>query len=443
MKGRLRSQNFPTARLLSITLLVAVVLTMVIGAPKPASPAPVAKEPIKICILTPLSGPFAGTGRAQLMGAELAAALINEKGGILGRPVKIVGRDDEVKPATAIKHAREVRTSEGVNFFAGIISSGVALALGPVMQELDSVLVISAAASTKITGINFNKHVFRVSPSTGERRFAFAGLVHSKYPEIKKLANISPDYEYGHSSWNNFIYKLKQLNPQVEVVASRWPPFGAAGGYGPHITAIMEAKPDAVYCTLFAGDLIAFYREAKEFGLFDRIKLFVNGHTDWDVTYTLGSKIARTTTAEHYADFVFNHPISEEYEKEFKAKYGADQFKMYQGHAAPTFNSIFLYKKAIEAAGSTKTQDVIKAIENVGWWDTNHGREFMRAGDHQNYVDHAWFEIIPDPTRPEGFRIGESGHLKMYDFMLPEKEALNWDNTLSAWIKAHPEVKGK
>jgi branched-chain amino acid transport system substrate-binding protein len=229
MKSRLRSQNFPVATLLSIALLVAVVLTMVIGAPKVASAAAAAKEPIKICILTPLTGPFAGTGRAQLMGAELAASLINEKGGILGRPVKIIGRDDEVKPATAIKHAREVRTSEGANFFAGIISSGVALALGPVMQELDSVLVISAAASSKITGINFNKHVFRVSPSCAEHRFAFAGLVNSKYPEIKRLANINPDYEYGHSSWSNFIYKLKQLNPQVEVVASRWPPFGAAG----------------------------------------------------------------------------------------------------------------------------------------------------------------------------------------------------------------------
>ena len=443
MKSRLRGQNFHTARLLGITLLVAMVLIMDIFALKPASPAPAAKEPIKICILTPLSGPFAGTGRAQLMGAELAAAMINEKGGILGRPVKIIGRDDEVKPALAIKHAREVRTSEGVNFFAGIISSGVALALGPVMQELDSVVVISAAASTKITGVNFNKHVFRVSPSNGEHRFAFAGLVHSKYPGIKKWANISPDYEYGHSSWNNFIYKLKQLDPGVEVVASRWPPFGAAGGYGPHITAMMESKPEAVYCSLFGGDLIAFYREAKEFGLFDKIKLFVNGHTDWDVTYTLGAKIARTLTAEHYADFVFNHPISEEYEKEFKAKYGADQFRLYQGHAAPTFNSIFLYKKAIEAAGSTKTQDVIKAIENVGWWETNHGKEFMRAGDHQNYVDHAWFEIIPDTTRPEGFRIGESGNLKMYDFMLPEKDTLNWDNILSAWIKAHPEVMGK
>jgi len=245
MKGRVRGQNFPAARLLRISFLVAVILTMVVFAPEPVSSAPATKEPIKICILTPLSGPFAGTGRAQLMGAELAAAMINERGGILGRPVKIIGRDDEVKPATAIKHAREVRTSERVNLFAGVISSGVALALGPVIQELDSVLVISAAASTKITGINFNKHVFRVSPSTGEHRFAFAGLVHSKYPEIKKWANISPDYEYGHSSWNNFIYKLKQLNPQVEVVASRWPPFGAAGGYGPHITAIMEAKPDA------------------------------------------------------------------------------------------------------------------------------------------------------------------------------------------------------
>jgi len=158
----------------------------------------------------------------------------------------------------------------------------------------------------------------------------------------------------------------------------------------------------------------------------------------WFAFYNLGVAYGRK---EQYAEAIEALKKAIEIEpKEIRVYAAMAFFFAEQGDYA---EAIEAYKKAIEAAGSTKTQDVIKAIENVGWWDTNHGREFMRAGDHQNYVDHAWFEIIPDPTRPEGFRIGESGHLKMHDFMLPEKEALNWDHTLSAWIKAHPEVMGK
>lgn len=381
------------------------------------------KEPIKLGFITPLSGLFMGAGEPMSKGALLAVKIINEEGGILGRPVEILLRDSEVRPAIAVRMARELHKEHGVNFFLGIISSGVALALKPVMEEQNTLLITCAAHSTKITGSQFSRNTFRITDDARTRNYALATLIHEKFPNVKKWANISPDYEYGHSCWENFTEKLKKLDPQIKVVADRWPRFGAGGGYGPHITAILQAEPEGLYSVLYGGDMIAFIREAKQWGLFDKIKLFTSNHIDWDVPYALKKEMVPVLASEHYLDLAYQYPLSKKFEARFKETYGKDYFIYGQGHAVPGFDAVYAYKTAIEKAKSLDVNAVRKALEDLTV-DSPLGKKWIRAGDHQAYLDMPFYQIVPDPKAELGWKVEGIRLISGKDFMVPVEEAL-------------------
>lgn len=406
---------------LLLTTICFVTIQFVIGLPFISYA--ISKEPIKFGFITALSGLFMGAGEPQSKGALLAAKIINEEGGILGHPAEILLRDDEVRPAIGIRMARELHKEQGVNFFLGMTSSGVALALKSVMEEQNTLLITCAAHSTAITGKQFSRNVFRITDDARTRSYALAQLLHEKFPNMNKWANISPDYEYGHSCGDNFSEKLKQLNPQVKIVADRWPRFGAGGGYGPHITAILQAEPEGLHSVLYGGDLIAFIREAKQWGLFDKIKVFATSHLAGDVPYTLKKEMVPTWGAEHYLDLAYNYPLSRKFGARFKEIYGKDYFIYGQGHAAPGFDAVYAYKAAIEKAKSLDVNAVRKPLEDLTI-DSPLGKKWIRAGDHQAYFDMPYFQIVPDPKEELGWKVESIRLMRGQDFMVPVEEAL-------------------
>jgi len=382
------------------------------------------KEPIKLGFISPITGLFAGTGEPMSKGALLAAKMINEEeGGILGRRVEILIRDSEVRPAIAVRMARELNKEQGVKFFLGIISSGVALALKPVMEEMDTLLITCAAHSTAITGEQFSKNVFRITDDARTRNYALADIIREKFPEVKKWANISPDYAYGHSCWENFSEKMKELAPGFTVVADRWPKFGAGGGYGPHISAIMAANPDGLYSVLYGGDMIAFIREAKQWGLFDKVKVFTSSHVDWDIPYAVQKDMADLWLSEHYYDQAYNLPLSEKYEKAMIDTYGKKYFLVSQGHATPGFDAVYTYKAAIEKAKSFDVSAVRKAMEDLTI-DSPLGKKWIRAGDHQAYFDMPFVHVVLDPGQEMGWKVSWYTTVNGKKYMIPVEEAL-------------------
>jgi branched-chain amino acid transport system substrate-binding protein len=381
------------------------------------------EKTLKLGFIAPMTGLFAGTGEPMSKGGLMAAKMINEQGGILGRKVEILLRDNEIRPAIAVRMARELNKQQGINLFFGITSSGVALALKSVMEELNSLLITCAAHSTKITGNEFSPNVFRITDDARTRNYALAQLIHQKFPGVNKWANISPDYEYGHSCWDNFIEKMKQLNPRFEVVADRWPKFGAGGGYGAHINAIIAAKPDGLYSVLYGGDMIALTREAKQWGLFDKVKVFTASHMDWDVPCAVKKEMVAALTGEHYFDQAYNLPLSKKYEENFIKTHGEEYFRCAQGHATPGFDAVYVYKNAIEKAKSFKVDDIRKAMEDLTI-DSPLGKKWIRAGDHQAYFNMPFYQIVPDPEGPIGWKVDWWTTLDGNEFTIPVEEAL-------------------
>ncbi len=246
-------------------------------------------------------------------------------------------------------------------------------------------------------------NTFRITDNAATRNYAFADLLREKYPNIHKWANVSPDYEYGHSCWDHFTKKMKEKDPGFSIAADRWPRFGAGGGYGPDINAVIASGADAVYSNLYGSDLIAFIREAKGFGLFTKIKLFAVSEMPYDIPHALGKDMVDLWAGGHYLDLAYNNAEAQRFNKAYRAKFGGEYFAVTQSHAVPSYDAVYAYKAAIEKAGTDEPKAVIKALENLRI-KSPLGEKWIRPGDHQAFFDVPFFHIVPDAKDPRGWR---------------------------------------
>ena len=236
-----------------------------------ASPA-FAQGPIRIGEINSFSGigaPFTGPYRAAV---EMAVEEVNARGGLNGRKVEVLFRDDKGQPAEAVKHAQELVASEKVALISGTFLSNVGLAVSDWAKQNKTMFVAAEPLTEAITWSKGHDHVVRVRPNTYEQ----GRMLAEKAGKMKyvKWATIGPNYEYGKRAWETFRDRLKELKPDVQIVGEHWPTLGKIEP-GPMVTAILNQNPDALYVSLFGSDWLAFVREAQKRGLFQ--KTFVVG----------------------------------------------------------------------------------------------------------------------------------------------------------------------
>jgi branched-chain amino acid transport system substrate-binding protein len=332
------------------------------------------------------SGSHADYGRQIQMGARFAADEINAKGGIMGRPVEILYRDDELNNDVALKNARFFK-EQGVNFMIGTDSSGVALALGPVLPELDLIQIFTHAATEKLNeDLVFKKgikHIFRGSVPVYQDAILPA-LVFKDNKDIKRIANLGADYEYGRTSWAMFHSTLRKHRPDVEIVGEAWAPFFTAD-FTPHISALLAKKPDLIFATPWAGEAVLMLRQATTLGVFDSIQVWwqaMGGSVD------VMEGISRDVVQGKFknklwatARYIWNWPDTPE-NKAFVNRFTDRWGRLPNYSAECTYSAVFALKAAVEKAGSVKTADVIKALEGLEL-STPAGKRFYRPEDHQ------------------------------------------------------------
>src|SRR5438477_9461796 len=216
-----------------------------------------------------IGAPFTGPYRQAI---EMAVEEVNAKGGVLGRKVEVLFRDDKGQPAEAVKHAQELVASEKVALVAGTFLSNVGLAVSDWAKQNKTLFVAAEPLTEAITWAKGHDHVVRVRPNTYEQ----GRMLAEKAGKLKyqKWATIGPNYEYGKRAWETFRDRLKELKPDIQVVGEHWPTLGKIEP-GPMVTAILSQNPDALYVSLFGSDWLAFVREAQKRGLFQ--KMFVVG----------------------------------------------------------------------------------------------------------------------------------------------------------------------
>ncbi|MFZ5585638.1 MAG: ABC transporter substrate-binding protein [Thermodesulfobacteriota bacterium] len=356
------------------------------------------KGPIKVGYQTVLSGTLAGYGEFHKMGAIMAMEEINAAGGIAGNKLEIEFRDSTLKAPDSIQNARYFVDSWGADFLAGIDSSGQALALAPVMAELDRVLMVTHAATEKLTEEqvfkNGVKQIFRMVTPTYQDGNA-AAFVAKDLP-AKTWATISPKYEYGFTCWNMFKETLGALKPGVTFTAESWAPFGTTD-FRSHINTILDAKPDGLYSVEWAGELITMVKQGIQAGLFNQVKhvMFPVGAA-MDVLEGLGAELPDNIWISGRYYFLYpNDQNNNDWVARFHKRW--QHYPAYVSEAA--YAAMYAFKKAVEAAGSKDTKAVIGALEGMTL-DSPAGKRVFRKEDHQAMYDVPWGLTVSDPKYP-------------------------------------------
>ena len=125
--------------------------------------------PIRIGVVTPISGTYAGIGQQVTWGLDMAAEQINESGGIMGRQIELIYEDSEANPSVAVQKAEKLMTAEDVDFLTGTVNSGATLAVGQVAERADKLMATTVSFSDAITGDKCSPNVFRVNARAGQQ----------------------------------------------------------------------------------------------------------------------------------------------------------------------------------------------------------------------------------------------------------------------------------
>ncbi|HEY6005921.1 MAG TPA: ABC transporter substrate-binding protein [Anaeromyxobacter sp.] len=359
---------------------------------------PKVKGPIKYGYQAVLSGTLAGYGEFHRMGLVMAVDEVNAKGGIAGQKVEYEMRDSTLKPDDAIKNIRYFVDSWGADFLGGIDSSGQALAVAPLMPQLDKVLIVTHAATEKLNEEqvfkNGVKQIFRICSPTYQDGNA-AAFIARDLPAMK-WATVSPKYEYGFTCWKMFQDALKKMKPGVTFVAESFAPFGTTD-FRSHINTIMDAQPDGLYSTEWAGELISFVKQAREAGLFDKVKhvMFPVGAA-MDVLEGCGNDLPDGIWIS--GRYYFQYPNSK-MNNEWVARFHK-RWNHYPAYVSETaYSSVYTLKAAVEKAGSKDTKAVIQALEGMEI-DTPGGHRVFRKEDHQAMYEVPWGKTRSDPKYP-------------------------------------------
>ena len=309
-------------------------------------------------------------------GWELAVEEINAGGGLLGRRVEVISRDDAGKPDDAVRHATELVSNEKVDLLAGGFLSNVGLALSDFALRNKVLFVASEPLTDALVWEKGNRFTFRLRAST---HMQSAMLVEeaAKLP-AKRWVTIAPNYEYGQSAVASFKALLKAKRRDVEFVAEQWPALGKLEA-GSTVQAVLAARPEAVFNVTFGADLARLVREGNLRGLFPRTPTvsLLSGEPEY-----LDVLKDETPKGWIVTGYPWDQIATPEHSKFFTAYY-----KKYDDY--PRLGSVVGYSAmqaifaAVAKAKSTDTEKLIAALRGLNF-STPFGPAVFRAIDHQS-----------------------------------------------------------
>ena len=199
-------------------------------------------------------------------GWQLALEHVNAAGGVRGRKLEVISRDDAGKPQDAVRLAGELIESDKVDLLAGGFLSNVGLALSDFSAQKQVIYIAGEPLTDALVWQKGQKFCFRLRPST----YVQAAILVEEAAKLpaKRWVTVAPNYEYGQSAVKWFSELLKARRPDVEFVAAQWPALGHIDA-GAVAEALASAKPDAIYNVTFGPDLTNFVRQGNTRGLFE------------------------------------------------------------------------------------------------------------------------------------------------------------------------------
>lgn len=339
-----------------------------------------AADPIKIGDINSYKGLPAFTIPYK-QAVDLAVEQINAKGGVLGRPLEVISRDDQGKPGEAVRYAEELFGRENVVMVTGSFFSHVGLALSGYAAQKKRVYLAAEPLADTLIWQEGNRYTFRLRPST----WAQASMLAEEAAKTgaKRWATIAPNYAYGKDAVAAFKKALQARVPDVEFVGEQWPALGKIDAAA-EVQALEATKPDGIFNVTFGGDLARFVREGNLRELFkDRTVLgLLTGEPEY--LDPLGEEAPEGWIVTGYPWSEIDTPEHKAFVEAYQAKF--DDYPRLGSLVG--YNTILSIAAAIERAGSTDTEALVEAFKGLEL-DTPAGPIAYRAIDHQSTMG-AW-----------------------------------------------------
>jgi branched-chain amino acid transport system substrate-binding protein len=309
-------------------------------------------------------------------GWELAVEQVNAAGGVLGRRLETVFRDDGGKPEDAVRLAGDLLNAERVDLLAGGFLSNVGLAIADFANQNKRLYVASEPLSDALVWGKGNRYTFRLRPST----YMQAAMLVEEAAKLpaKRWATVAPNYEYGQSAVRWFKELLKAAKPDVEFVVEQFPALGRIDA-GATVQALEAGKPDGIFNVTFGADLINFVRQGNTRGLFEGrlVASMLTGEPEY--MDPLGAETPTGWIVTGYPHQDLNTPAHTKFRDAYRAKFN-DYPRLGSVVGYDTVNAI---AEALKKAGSTDNEKVIDAMKGLKF-ESPFGPVEFRAIDHQS-----------------------------------------------------------
>ncbi len=383
------------------TILRAALGGAATAAMLPAMPAVLRAEnrPIKFGQVTVSSGRVAQLGITSRNAIVLEIEAFNKAGGLNGRMVELVDRDSKGKPDEAARLTRELIESEGCDVILDCEGSGGSFAVHEVVRNSQALCMHCISETSQLTADpklrSWNS--FRTARQALHDSIVgglFAAQIANR-KGITRWATIAADYAYGREATPEFMGYVQGGGAKVQLVAEAWPKLYQPD-YTENITKILQARPEALFCGLWGGDLVAFIDQGNLFNLFDKVEVFAIHMADY--TTLTATKILPKSGVYSSNRYVSGFP-----DTPANAAWSDAYFKRF--HSRPTnwsWEAAAGTRFVLEAMRKTDGADPVrlaaamrgmKIDSPVGGPD---GKLFMRAED-QTIINYAlgWGRIVP------------------------------------------------
>ena len=335
-----------------------------------------AQETVTIVQIDPLSGPMKSIGDMSIFGVQFAVDEINAAGGLLGKKVKLLAEDHQMKADVAARKANKAIMTDGAQFIFQLTSTAIAQALMDVAEKNKVIYLNLGAESDFLTGKNFNKYSFRTCFTTTNRARAYAEFFKTK--PWRKFYLMNQDYAFGHAVADDFKKVMAKEIPDLKILGVDFAPIGHKD-FGPFISKIIASGAEIVYTGNFGVDLANLIKQGAQMGVKARYATYFMDDTVFlpDIGQAAVGSFVNSTYLPTI-DTPQNKAFLERWHKKFKDT----QYPWPAANLGYSYNGAMFFFEAVKKAKSFDPEAIIKAWEGMEY-NSLVGKQIMRACDHQ------------------------------------------------------------
>lgn len=338
-------------------------------------------DEIRIGAITEMSGPASTIGVQQMQGNELAVEIWNKRGGVLGKKIKLYKEDDESKKDVGLARARRLVEREKVDFLTGICFSSISMAIQPYAREKKKLFFNQASANDLLVAYpHCNRYFFKAAISNQGDAVMIMEVANKVGPKWYFTAD---NYSFGKLAVKQSKKYIKKVRPDMVVAGEDYTTLGEAN-YSPFLSKAIASKADAMNSNQFGAGWSRVIKQARALGYKGHIHHSFFSYAD---ALAAGDAVLGMT-----APVTLNrqNPATKEFSALFKGKFG--NYPGWPG--AYGYNGIDVILQAVKAAGSSNTEKVIDALENMKFNTVVSPVYYFRKADHLAVMERYLGEVI-------------------------------------------------